>query len=90
MTNIEAKNGESGRKPRKSWREVPLAFLAVILVGIAVLNFVSALFSLGSGFSAGRLADALIRLVIQLLIDGAVLWIFIRLRSRTKRRSTQN
>jgi hypothetical protein len=37
---------------------VPLAFVAFMLLGNAVLKFMFALFSLSSGFSAGKLADA--------------------------------
>ncbi|MFF1747441.1 hypothetical protein [Streptomyces mirabilis] len=90
MPNAEEKEAESGRKPRKSWREVPLAFVAFMLLGNAVLKFLFALISLSSGFSAGKLADALIHLAVGVLISCALLWIFTRLRSRKKRGSAQN
>ena len=83
MTNEEEKE----QKARKGWREVPLAFVAFMLLGGAVLKFVFALFSLfalGSGFSAGKLSDALIDLVGGVLISCALLWIFARLKSRKK------
>ncbi|WP_393100810.1 hypothetical protein [Streptomyces sp. LN325] len=76
---------EVGHKPRKGWREVSLASVAFTLLGNAVLKFVFAVFSLGFGFSAGKLADALIELVGGLLTSCALLWILTRLRSRKKR-----
>lgn len=84
------KEKELGHKPRKGWREVSLAPVAFMLLGNAVLKFVFAVFSLSFGFSAGKLADALIHLVGGLLTSCAVLWIFTRLRSRKKRSSAEN
>ncbi|WP_330290738.1 hypothetical protein [Streptomyces sp. NBC_00576] len=78
---------EKEQKARKGWREVPLAFVAFMLLGGAVLKFVFAVLALlapGSGFSAGKLLDALIHPVWGVLISCALLWIFARLKSRKK------
>ncbi|KPI03570.1 hypothetical protein OK074_4937 [Actinobacteria bacterium OK074] len=72
---------EPGRKPRRSRREDPLVFVAFMLLGNTVLKFVIALFDLTSGFSAGKLADAVFDLVMGVLISCALLWGFARFRS---------
>ncbi|MEU2735463.1 hypothetical protein ABZ656_08470 [Streptomyces sp. NPDC007095] len=58
--------------------------MAFMLLGNAVLKFMFALFSLSSGFSAGKLADALTDPAVGVLISCVLLWIFARLRSRRK------
>ncbi|MFG2963383.1 hypothetical protein ACGFZS_08855 [Streptomyces sp. NPDC048288] len=71
------------RTARRSWRDVPLTPIAFFLVGNALLHFLGALFSLAfgsGGFSAGRLADAVLDLVGRLLITGLCLWLFARVR----------
>lgn len=71
------------RTARRSWRDVPLTPIAFLLVGNVVLKFLGALFSLAfgsGGFSAGRLAEAVLDLVGRLLVAGLCLWLFTRIR----------
>ncbi|WUD70339.1 hypothetical protein OG937_45625 [Streptomyces sp. NBC_00510] len=72
----DKKQEEEGRRACRSWRDVPLAFLAFVLLGVTVLDFMVALVRLVFGFSTAKLADALIRLVVGGLISCALLWIF--------------
>ncbi|MEU2425575.1 hypothetical protein ABZ619_31995 [Streptomyces sp. NPDC007851] len=80
---------DTAREDRKSWRDVPLGFLAFMLLGYAVLNFVTALFSLVTGFSAEKLMDALLNLGVRVVIALLLLWFFARLRSRKIRKSPE-
>jgi hypothetical protein len=79
------------RTARRSRRDVPLAHLAFFLVGSALLTFLGALLRLafalvsGSGFSAGKLLDAVLDLVGGLFFACLFLWLFARLRSRRSR-----
>ena len=71
------------RTARRSWRDVSPAPGAFLLVGNAVVKFLGALFSLAfgsGGFSAGRLAEAVLDLVGRLLIAGLCVWLFARIR----------
>lgn len=77
------------RRARTGWHEVPLAFVAFMLLGSAVLRFVFALFVLGFGFSVEKLVDALLDLVGGVVISCGLLWIFARFRSRRRKRGAQ-
>ncbi|MER7837386.1 hypothetical protein ABTY98_16120 [Streptomyces sp. NPDC096040] len=83
------------RTARKSWRDVPLTPVAFLMVGNTLLKFFGALLLLafalasGSGFSAGKLLDAVIDLVGGLLFSCLFLWLFARLRSRKRGPSAQ-
>ncbi|MEU4090383.1 hypothetical protein [Streptomyces aureus] len=89
MANEDGKQKESGRKPRKRWYEISLAYVGITVLGNAVLRFVFALFPLASNFSVGRLADALFGLFIQVVICCLFLGIFFYLRLK-KRKESQN
>lgn len=84
MTQEDKKQEEEGRRARRSWREVPMSLLAFMLLGVTVLNFAVDLAHLAFEFSTGKLADALIRLVVGVAISCALLWIFARLKSRKR------
>ncbi|MFF3373678.1 hypothetical protein ACFYXF_12115 [Streptomyces sp. NPDC002680] len=74
-------------RARTSWHEVPLAFVAFMLLGSAVLRFVFALIALCFGFSVEKPADALLDLVGGVLFSCGLLWIFARFRSRGREKS---
>jgi hypothetical protein len=83
------------RTARRSWRHVPLTPVAFVMVGNTLLKFLGALLFLafalasGSGFSAGKLLDAVIDLVGGLLFSCLFLWLFARLRSSKRGHGAQ-
>ncbi|MER5525165.1 hypothetical protein ABT075_11245 [Streptomyces sp. NPDC002677] len=87
------KDAGEKRTARRSWRDVPLTPVALKVVAGVLLKFLGALLLLafalvsGSGFSAGKLLDAVLDLVGGLFFACLFLWLFARLRSRKGRPS---
>ncbi|MGW2960411.1 hypothetical protein ACWDGI_18240 [Streptomyces sp. NPDC001220] len=81
------KDAGERRGARRSRRDVSLSHMACTLLGSALSKFLFALLGLafalvtGSGFSAGKLLDAVLDLAWGLVFACLFLWLFARLRS---------
>ncbi|MFJ9345309.1 hypothetical protein [Streptomyces sp. NPDC101237] len=88
------KGAGAGRGVRGRLRDVSLTRVGLVMAGTALFKFLGSLLVLvlvlvtGSGFSAGKLLDAVAALVCQLGLVSLVLWLLARLRARGARPST--